>query len=153
MLQSIDHINIVVTDIEAMIRFYTELLGLKQSKRVTISGRWIDTTVGLTNSLADVVYLDLPSGPRLELLCYISPEGESPKDLGVSNTRGIRHIAFKVENIDQVVANLKSHAVQFFSEIQTVPDTQVSYAGGLRKRLVYFHDPEGNLLELCEYCK
>ena len=29
--------------------------------------------------------------------------------------------------------------------------TQVTYAGGVRKRLVYFHDPEGNLLELCEY--
>ena len=31
------------------------------------------------------------------------------------------------------------------------PDTQVTYAGGIRKRLVYFHDPEENLLELCEY--
>ena len=41
--------------------------------------------------------------------------------------------------------------VRVFSVIQTVPDSQVTYAGGVRKRLVYFHDPEGNLLELCEY--
>jgi hypothetical protein len=41
--------------------------------------------------------------------------------------------------------------VRFFSQIQLVPDSQVTYAGGLRKRLVYFQDPEGNLLELCEY--
>jgi len=26
-----------------------------------------------------------------------------------------------------------------------------TYAGGVRKRLIYFADPEGNLLELCEY--
>jgi hypothetical protein len=35
--------------------------------------------------------------------------------------------------------------------VQSVPDSQVTYAGGVRKRLVYFRDPEGNLLELCEY--
>ena len=32
-----------------------------------------------------------------------------------------------------------------------VPDAQVRYRGGVRKRLVYFKDPEGNLLEFCEY--
>jgi catechol 2,3-dioxygenase-like lactoylglutathione lyase family enzyme len=32
-----------------------------------------------------------------------------------------------------------------------VPSSQVTYANNVRKRLVYFRDPEGNLLELCEY--
>jgi hypothetical protein len=27
----------------------------------------------------------------------------------------------------------------------------VTYSGGVRKRLVYFRDPEDNILELCEY--
>jgi hypothetical protein len=31
-----------------------------------------------------------------------------------------------------------------------VPTAQVAFAGA-QKRLVYFRDPEGNLLELCEY--
>ena len=38
-----------------------------------------------------------------------------------------------------------------FSDVQSVPDSQVTYAEGVRKRLVYFRDPEGNILELCEY--
>jgi catechol 2,3-dioxygenase-like lactoylglutathione lyase family enzyme len=33
MLGSIDHINIVVADLEKMIGFYTSLLGLKVTKR------------------------------------------------------------------------------------------------------------------------
>jgi len=41
--------------------------------------------------------------------------------------------------------------VKFFSAVQSVPDSQVTYAGGMRKRLVYFRDPEGNVLEFCEY--
>jgi catechol 2,3-dioxygenase-like lactoylglutathione lyase family enzyme len=153
MLSSIDHINIVVNDLSSMVRFYSELLGLKITKQVTISGEWIDKTVGLAGAHAEVVYLDLPAGPRVELLRYISPTGANPQGLGISNTRGLRHMAFRVDDIDVAVTKLKSHGVSFLSDIQLVPDSQVTYAGGVRKRLVYFHDPEGNLLELCEYRK
>lgn len=151
MLSSIDHINIVVTDLERMVRFYTDLLGNRVTKRVTISGEWIDRVVGLTGAKGEVVYLELPSGPRIELIRYLSPAGSSPEGLDISNTFGIRHIAFKVEDIDAVYGKLKAAGVEFLSEVQIVPDSQVTYAGGVRKRLVYFRDPEGNLLELCEY--
>ena len=151
MIESIDHINIVVTDLELMVRFYSESLGLRVSKRVTISGEWIDRTVGLSGVKADVVYLDPPSGPRVELLKYLAPVGSSPQGAEQANTRGLRHIAFRVDDIDAIVTRLGSAGVKFVSDVQLVPDSQVTYAGGVRKRLVYFHDPEGNLLELCEY--
>jgi catechol 2,3-dioxygenase-like lactoylglutathione lyase family enzyme len=151
MLGSIDHINIVVADLEKMIGFYTSLLGLKVTKRVSIRGEWIDRTVGLQEARGDVVYLDLPTGPRIELIQYHNPPAGRPQELGRSNTPGIRHIAFKVGDIDAIVSRLRAGGVNFFSPVQAVPDSQVTYAGGVRKRLVYFHDPEGNLLELCEY--
>ena len=151
MLSAIDHINIVVNDLEGMVRFYTDVLGLEETKRVTISGEWIDRVVGLSGALGEVVYLDLPAGPRIELIRYVKPAGLEPAGLGQSNTRGFRHIAFKVDQIDEVVARLKQAGVEVLSEVQQVPDAQVTYAGGVRKRLVYFRDPEENLLELCEY--
>jgi len=151
MLTSIDHINIVVKDLEGMIRFYRDVLGLKVTKQVTISGEWVDRTVGLTGAKGDVVYLDLPTGPRIELIRYLSPPGAHPVGLDRSNTAGLRHMAFRVDEIDAAVARLRDAGVQFLSDVQLVPDSQVTYAGGVRKRLVYFRDPEGNLLELCEY--
>jgi catechol 2,3-dioxygenase-like lactoylglutathione lyase family enzyme len=150
MIQSIDHINLVVNDLDAMTRFYKTLLGLKVSKRVTIAGEWIDETVGLKNVKADVVYLDAASGPRVELIRYHSPPTPS-HTAQPPNARGIRHIAFRVDGIDAMVEHLTSAGVKFFSGVQNVPDSQVTYAGGVRKRLVYFRDPEGNVLELCEY--
>jgi catechol 2,3-dioxygenase-like lactoylglutathione lyase family enzyme len=151
MFESVDHINLVVTDLDAMADFYTNFLGLNLTKRVTISGSWIDQVVGLKNVSADVVYLDLPSGPRIELIQYKNPLGVNPADQHRANARGIRHIAFRVENIEEIFMQLRDAGVKFLSDIQQVPDSQVTYAGGVRKRLVYFHDPEGNLLELCEY--
>jgi catechol 2,3-dioxygenase-like lactoylglutathione lyase family enzyme len=67
------------------------------------------------------------------------------------NAFGLRHVAFRVSDIDSVVARLKKAGLRTYSPVATVPQIQVTYAGGASKRLVYFQDPEGNLLELCEY--
>ena len=151
MLQQIDHVNIVVNDLATMKEFYREVLGLTVTKEVTIAGEWIDRTVGLTGVEADVVYLDLEDGPRIELIRYRRPGGTAPTGSGIPNTTGLRHIAFRVDDLDATIARLKLAGVKLFSEVQQVPDTQVTYAGGVRKRLVYFLDPESNILELCEY--
>lgn len=151
MLESIDHVNLVVRDLEGMTAFYRDVLGLTVTKQVTISGPWIGAVVGLNDVKADVVYLDAPTGPRIELIYYHKPKGENPPGLDAPNTHGLRHMAFRVDDIDAATAQLKKHNASIFSDVQQVPDTQVQYAGGVRKRLVYFHDPEGNILELCEY--
>jgi catechol 2,3-dioxygenase-like lactoylglutathione lyase family enzyme len=151
MIEGIDHVNLVVRDLAAMKSFYCDALGCRVTKEVTISGHWIAAVVGLDDVVADVVYLDFPVGPRIELIYFHMPQGVRPDGLSVANTFGIRHVAFRVTDIDAVVKRLVQTRVKLRSEIATVPQTQVSYAGNASKRLVYFDDPEGNLLELCEY--
>lgn len=151
MIATIDHVNLVVRDLERMTDFYRKALGFAVTKRVTISGAWIDETVGLTGVEAEVVYLDLPSGPRIELIDYRAPVGVEPAVPNQPNVYGLRHLAFRVSDIESLVAKLRAAGVEFQSDIKSVPDSQVKYSGGVRKRLVYFRDPEGNLLELCEY--
>jgi catechol 2,3-dioxygenase-like lactoylglutathione lyase family enzyme len=147
----IDHVNLVVEDLEKMIAFYRDALGLSLTRRVTISGQWIGAVVGLGDVNAEVVYLDFPQGPRIELIRYNAPITGRPAGVDKPNAPGLRHMAFKVDDINTLVARLQQAGVRFFSDVQSVPQSQVTYAGGVRKRLVYFQDPEGNLLELCEY--
>ncbi len=151
MLEQIDHINLVVSDLDKMTRFYCDALGMEQFRRATITGAWVEQVVGLTDVVADVVYLRLPLGPRLELLKYRRPDGPTPERPGQANTKGIRHLAFRVSDIREKVESLRLAGVEFFSEVSLVPSEQVQFGTAVRKRLVYFHDPEGNLLELCEY--
>jgi glyoxylase I family protein len=148
---TIDHINIVVTDLEKMLTFYRDVLSLTVTKSATIEGDWIGATVGLTNVNADVVYLDFETGPRLELIRYNRPSTPRPPQIDQPNAPGLRHFALRIENIDALVERLSKANVKFFSKVQTVPDTQVTYANNIQKRLIYFQDPEGNLLEFCEY--
>jgi catechol 2,3-dioxygenase-like lactoylglutathione lyase family enzyme len=150
-MESIDHVNLVVRDLPRMTAFYRNVLGFRVTKQVSISGAWIDETVGLSGVAGDVVYLDLPSGPRIELIDYRQPRAAEGSGDNQPNQFGLRHIAFRVSDIDELVEKLTHAGVSFQSEVKSVPDSQVTYSGGVRKRLVYFRDPEDNILELCEY--
>src|SRR5215207_6981757 len=77
----IDHINLVVEDLEKMTAFYVDVLGLKITKRATITGEWISRVVGLNDAHGDVVYLDFPSGPRIELIKYNRPALHRPPNV------------------------------------------------------------------------
>jgi catechol 2,3-dioxygenase-like lactoylglutathione lyase family enzyme len=150
----IDHVNIVVRDLDRMVAFYTQVLGMTQTKRVTIQGDWIEAVVGLKNVVADVVYLEMASGPRIELIKYQSPESRWPDGLADPSTGGFRHMAFLVDDIDKAYADFAARGVNtFIGKPQCVSSAQVSYTSGIRKHLVYFRDPEGNVLEFCEYRK
>jgi catechol 2,3-dioxygenase-like lactoylglutathione lyase family enzyme len=150
MIERIDHVNLVVEDMPGMIRFYRDVLGLKLTREATIRGAWIDEVTGLSQVEADVAFMELPDGPSIELLRYRTPHGARPAGLGTSNTRGLRHFAFRVHDIDRLVEQTKAAGVVFRSDIQQASAAQVDYADK-RKRLIYFHDPEGNLLEFCAF--
>ncbi len=150
MLQRIDHVNLVVADMGVMIDFYCNVLGMRLARQVQISGPWIDDVTGLEQVTADVAFLEVPAGPAIELLYFRRPQGSRAPGQGIANTFGLRHIAFRVSDIEQLAAAIRAAGVPLLSEIHCVPTDQVAFAQ-TQKRLVYFHDPEGNLLELCAY--
>ncbi len=149
-IERIDHVNLVVENLEAMIAFYRDVLGLRLSKRATIRGPWIDAVTGLEGVEADVAFLEADGGSGLELICYRRPRGPRPEGLGQPNTRGLRHIAFRVGDLAGLVASLRAAGTALRSPVQEVPAGQVDFAGQ-RKWLAYLLDPEGNLLELCAF--
>ena len=154
MPQAIDHVNIVVRDLEMMTDFYTAGFGFTVTRRVTISGDWIGSVVGLDGVVGHVVYLtvpDDPDGTRIELIRYESPEGVRIDGNGIPNACGIRHVALRVSDIAAALSNAAAAGAEPFGPITEVPGSQVTYAGGKRKKIVYLHDPEGNIVELCCY--
>jgi glyoxylase I family protein len=151
MIHAIDHINIVVSDLEKSVKFYTELLGFEQTNSAHMEGEWIESIVGLKGVTADVVFIVARAGePRIELLCYKSPIGESIPANSLANTVGLRHIALRVDDIQESAKKLKEAGVKLLSEPVTVPATVVTHDAG-HKMLCYFHDPDGVLLEITEY--
>ena len=132
MITAIDHLNIVVADLDRSVRFYTELLGFRLIKEAQLEGEWIDRIVGLKGVKGQVAYVVAPAGePRIELLHYESP-------------------TMRVDDIAAMTATLRAAGVDVLSDPVKVPHGVVNHDQG-EKTLVYFRDPDGVVLELAEY--
>ena len=151
MFRGVDHINLVVSDLERSVRFYTEVLGFRKTADVVMEGDWIEAIIGLKGVRGLVAFVEPPGGgPRFELLQYVTPPGAVLPENSRANTRGLRHVAFRVDDIAAMAARLRAAGVTLFSEPVRVPAGVVKFAAG-DKTLLYFLDPDGVILELAEY--
>jgi catechol 2,3-dioxygenase-like lactoylglutathione lyase family enzyme len=142
-VERIDHINIVVKDLDEVKDFFLSL-GFAQADESTLEGDWISETVGLDDVVARYVKLTLPGDlVSVELLQFDQPPVAEISSPGLANTQGYRHVAFRVKDIEETVSFLKNRGINPLSPIQ-------EYAK-LSKKLVYFRGPEGILLELAQY--
>jgi catechol 2,3-dioxygenase-like lactoylglutathione lyase family enzyme len=140
-IQRMDHVGIVVDDLEAAIEFFVEL-GLELQGEGSVEGRWVDRVVGLDGVRAEIAMLQTPDGhARLELSKFHSPASQGGNAHAPANTPGIRHISFAVEDIDAVVAGLRARGTELVGELERYED---SY------RLCYVRGPEGIIVELAE---
>jgi catechol 2,3-dioxygenase-like lactoylglutathione lyase family enzyme len=149
----IDHLNIVVADMDRSVRFYMRL-GLRPSLDTFISGAWIANVVGIHDDQlkARVVFMEPDAGnARLELIQYMTPTGVAVPTNSRPNTMGLRHFALVVDDIMKTWQELLNDGVTFFSEPQEVTGNAEVAARLGRKKLVYLLDPDGVIVELAEY--
>src|SRR5687767_13026894 len=108
--QRLDHVSIVVEDLEAAMAFFEEP-GRELEGEAPIEGPWVDRINGLDNIRVDIAMMRTPDGQgKLELTKFHSPALVSAEpDNAPPNTLGLRSIMFTVDDIDDVVARLRAH--------------------------------------------
>jgi catechol 2,3-dioxygenase-like lactoylglutathione lyase family enzyme len=141
-LQRMDNVLINVEDLEAAKAFFAEL-GMELEGEAVNEGPWVDSTVGLDGVRCDIAMMRTPDGHgRVELAKFHTPPAVRAEPANApANTLGIRRIMFAVENIDDVVARLRSHGAELVGEMAQYED---SY------RLCFMRGPEGIIIGLAE---
>jgi catechol 2,3-dioxygenase-like lactoylglutathione lyase family enzyme len=140
-VRRMDHVGIVVDDLEAAKAFFTEL-GLEPRGDGSVEGDWVDRVVGLEGIHVDFAMMKTPDGAGgLELIRFHTPPAEGDDGHAPANTRGIRHVAFVVEDIDDVLARLRNHGGELVDQVERYGDVF---------RLCYVRGPEGIIVELAE---
>jgi catechol 2,3-dioxygenase-like lactoylglutathione lyase family enzyme len=72
-IQRIDHVGVVVDDLEAATAFFVEL-GLELEGEAAVEGQWVDRVVGLDDVRVDVAMVRTPDRHgRLELTMFHTP--------------------------------------------------------------------------------
>jgi catechol 2,3-dioxygenase-like lactoylglutathione lyase family enzyme len=141
-IQRMDHVGVVVDDLEAAIAFFVEL-GMELEGAAPIEGPWVDRVSALDGVRVDVAMMRTPDGHgRLELTKFHTPTAISaePKN-APGNTLGLRSIMFAVDDIDATVAGLRAHGAELVGEVAQYQD---SY------RLCYVRGPEGIIVALAQ---
>ncbi len=130
MIHRIDHVAIVVNDIEAALRVYRDALGLRLSQVQTIPDQ-------------DVKVAFLPAGDsEIELLEPINPDSGVARFLA-RRGEGMHHICLEVDDLDATLAELAAQGVELIDRAPRV---------GAHGRIAFIH-PKGShgvLIELLE---
>ena len=127
----IDHLGIAVNSIEEGRQFWTDVLGLPFEGSETVEAQKV-TTAFFPVGGSEVEFLESTSadGPVAK---YIEKRGQ-----------GIQHVAFRVADIEEALAELKSKGVQLIDQTPRVG------AGGAKIAFLHPKATHGVLVELCE---
>lgn len=137
-----DHVSVVVDDLEAAIAFFVEL-GLEVEGEAALEGSWVDRVCGLEGVQCDIVMMRTPVGSgRLELTRYRVPAPTSPTpDASIANVTGLRSVMFAVDDVDATVGRLSNCGGILVGEVVQYEDLY---------RLCYMRGPAGVIVALAE---
>jgi methylmalonyl-CoA/ethylmalonyl-CoA epimerase len=131
MVVKLDHVGIAVSDLTESLKIYTDLLGMTLHGTETVAEQKVKTAF-------------LPLGDtEIELLESTAPDGPIGKFIEARG-QGIQHLAFRVDDIEAALAELKAKGVRLIDE------TPRYGAGGAKIAFLHPKATGGVLIELCQ---
>ena len=130
-LERLDHVGIAVEKIDESLKIWEGTLKLALHGTEDVAEQKVRTAF-------------LPVGDsEIELLESLDPEGPIGKFIAAKG-QGVQHLAFRVDDIDAALAELKAAGVRLIDE------TPRKGAGGARIAFLHPKATGGVLIELCE---
>ena len=131
MIKKVNHIAVVVNDLEEAMHFWVDALGLELSHREHVASEAVDVAF-------------LPVGDsKIELLQPVDNESGVARYLEKRGP-GMHHICFEVDDIEAALQKLKLANVQLINEVPTVG------ADGRKFAFIHPKSASGVLVELYE---
>lgn len=143
-LRRLDNVDVVVTDFDRMVTFYSDVLGLPLHPHgYEPEKQWAMFMCGDT----DLVLLGVPDADRV---------GRRRTSNYAQDPAGVHSFAAQVDDLDQAIATLDEHGIEWAGEtviygaghvLEREPDGEFD---GIWYRFRSFYDPEGNVMHVCE---
>ncbi len=144
MIAGFNHSGFVVQDIDLMVAFYRDTLGLTVMNEIDSVAPPEGDHTGIPGAHRTLVCVGKPEGDHaLELVhCIDTPSPGGHLD---RHQLGAAHICFNVTDLEALHQELSSKGVRFVTE-PIMTDTPE----GLRRGICYAQDPEGNYVEFIQ---
>lgn len=127
----VDHIGVAVNSIDAAMKFFSAVLGLKLEGSETVAEQKVTTAfLPVGDTEVELLQSTAPDGP---IAGFIEKKGE-----------GVQHIAFLVDNIEEALKELEAKGIRLIDKVPRIG------AGGKKIAFVHPKDTNGVLVELCQ---
>ena len=138
----LSHRGICISDLEASERFYRDALGFVEDQDYgVIEGPDMEQTMEMPGVRLRAKMLRHASGPRVELLQFLNPPAQGPREKRSTLQYGLVHLSFYVDDIDAVAQKIRDAGGQVYDH------TRVQN-GENGITLIYCTDPDGVRIEL-----
>ena len=127
MFRKIDHVEILPSDMERSLKFYTEVLGFRVAWRFK----------PVNAPIEEIVFIEL-GGTQIELFRY---KGTAAPVSDGEWKVGLRRIGLLVNDMDKAVEHLREKGVEISSEPRATEEDL---------KIAEFKDPDGIAIELIE---
>ena len=141
-LLEINHTSFTVADVEASANWYCDKLGFEVMSNATRAKDFSEKVTGIPGADLHIIYVK-GGGYPIELVQYVGSPGV--KIDTATNNVGSAHVAYIVDELQEMYKELTSKGVKILSPPITVNDGPNK--GGL---VVYLEDLDGNTLEFIE---
>ncbi|XP_076952791.1 glyoxylase I 4-like [Bidens hawaiensis] len=121
-LLSLNHVSFVCRSVKTSVKFYSDVLGfvlIRRPSSFDFEGAW------LFNHGIGIHLLEMESTPEKKAVI-------NPKD---------NHISFQCTNMDLIIKKLEEMGIKYV--------TAVVKEGGVEVDQLFFHDPDGYMIEIC----
>jgi methylmalonyl-CoA/ethylmalonyl-CoA epimerase len=131
MVKKVDHIGIAVKNLEETLKFYQDVMGMDLAGTEIVEEQHVRVAF-------------LPIGDtEIELLESTDPEGPIARYIDKKG-EGVQHIAYKVDNIEEAIAEMKAKGVRMIDEKPRYG------AGGAKIAFCHPKSTNGVLVELTQ---
>ena len=122
------HVGIVVSNMDAALKVYTEFLGCELLNLYpSIKNEYLQNLLGIKDVAIKVAILNCQDQSRIELIEYLTTPGAKRNPVN-ANDIGASHFAVTVADIDKLYEEHNNYDVRFISAPRISPDGFVKVA-------------------------
>jgi len=144
MINSAEHFSFTVSDLEAAIHFFRDVLGLSATPIAVVDSPHVRQIVGIPDAVLRISLVRVPGGTNIELIQYLRPEGRKIESSPCN--AGVAHIAFVVADLQKAYKELTLKGVKFVNPPVWAPGNDGKGEWGVS----YLKGPDDITIELIE---
>jgi len=138
---TLNHVCLVVQNVNQEINFYQDVLGFKITDMGIRSGKEIESALGLPSGTKFKIYrASSPDGHFfVELIHFLKPVSQGSIHILPATYRGFNHFGIEVNDVDETYKILKKADTKIISKPVVLKESGA--------KLFFAYDPEGNRIE------